>query len=38
LVAEGAVTPSGGYDVATTVWARDPTPTAIIAIDSSMVV
>jgi DNA-binding LacI/PurR family transcriptional regulator len=38
LVAEGAVTPAGGYDVAATVLAREARPTAIIAIDSSMAV
>jgi DNA-binding LacI/PurR family transcriptional regulator len=38
LVAEGAVTPSGGYEVAAAVLARDPRPSAIVAIDSSMAV
>jgi DNA-binding LacI/PurR family transcriptional regulator len=38
LVAEGAVTPAGGYEVATAVLAQDPRPSAIIAIDSSMAV
>jgi DNA-binding LacI/PurR family transcriptional regulator len=38
LVAEGAVTPSGGYDVAAAVLALEPRPSAIVAIDSSMAV
>jgi DNA-binding LacI/PurR family transcriptional regulator len=38
LVAEGSVTPAGGYDVATIVLARTSRPTALIAIDSSMIV
>ena len=38
LVAEGAVTPSGGYEVAATLLARDPRPSAIITIDSGMAV
>ena len=38
LVAEGAVTPSGGYEVAAAVLGQDPRPSALIAIDSSMAV
>lgn len=38
LIAEGTVTPAGGYDVANAVLAQDPRPTAIIAIDTSMAV
>ncbi|MBW4022598.1 MAG: LacI family transcriptional regulator [Proteobacteria bacterium] len=38
LVAEGAVTPSGGYEVAVSILALRPQPSAIIAIDSSMAV
>jgi DNA-binding LacI/PurR family transcriptional regulator len=38
LVAEGAVTPSGGYEVAAAVLAQDPQPSAIVAIDSGMAI
>jgi DNA-binding LacI/PurR family transcriptional regulator len=38
LIAEGAATPAGGYDIASAVLGLASPPTAIIAIDSSMAV
>ncbi|GAB0116729.1 LacI family DNA-binding transcriptional regulator [Acidisoma sp. 7E03] len=38
LVAEGEVTPAGGYAIATRLLALEPRPTAILAIDSGMAV
>jgi DNA-binding LacI/PurR family transcriptional regulator len=38
LVAEGAATPSGGYEIAVDLLQLEPRPSAIVAIDSSMAV
>lgn len=38
LVAEGAVTPAGGHEIATKLLSAEPRPTAIMTIDSSMAV